>query len=57
MEVTLKIATSKEQSMVYISGSINIRSMAGMDQHINAMKVAREWLKKELARKAPVVQE
>lgn len=44
MEVTLKIATSKEPAGVYISGSMNFKSARGLDKYMQTVRVARNWL-------------
>lgn len=44
MEVTLKIANSKEPAAVYISGSMTFKSVKGLDEYMRTVRTARNWL-------------
>lgn len=44
MEVTLKIATSKDPASVQISGGMNFKSAKGLDEFMKTVRIARNWL-------------
>ena len=44
MQVTMNLKTTKDPDIVYISGSMNFRTVEGLDEYIRTIRVARNWL-------------
>jgi hypothetical protein len=51
VEIQTKIENATRKPAVYIQGSEMIYSVEGVEERIRALQCARNWLKKELARK------
>lgn len=53
MDVTMKIATSKEPAKVAISGAMTFNTVAGLDKYLKTVRTARNWLAAQKAGPKP----